>query len=308
MACYHPLEGYRSRERNESGKRSIVFSVKDGYADLPVSVPCGQCIGCRLDRSKQWAIRMQHEASLHQDNCFITLTYSDDKLPGDGGLCLRDFQLFMKRLRKRFSGQLIRFFHCGEYGDDTSRPHYHSILFGCNFSDRVLFSKSDSGHSVFVSPTLTDLWGLGHAVVGDFTFESAAYCARYVMKKINGDRLDVDACPTHYARLDESTGEIHTVEPEYATMSRRPGIGQGWFRKFSSDVFPDDFVVHDGMKVKTPNFYLNLHQKVHGEKLIERLKLARIKKARKHKADQTPERLRVKERVKLAQISTLKRS
>jgi len=246
---------------------------------------------------------MAHEASLHADNCFITLTYSDECVPGDGSLRLRDFQLFMKRLRKHFSDRSIRFFHCGEYGETTFRPHYHSILFGCHFSDRVLFSKSDSGCDVFVSELLTSLWTHGHAVVGDFTFESAAYCARYVMKKVGGDRAQ-----RHYQRIIAETGEVVDVVPEYATMSRRPGIGSGWFDKFSSDVFPCDFVVHEGNKVPVPKFYLNLHERVQGEKLVEKLKLARIKKASKHKDNNTPERLRVRERVKHAQISTLKRS
>ena len=128
MPCYTPLKGWRSQERTESGKRAITFRLREGYADMPVDVPCGQCIGCRLERSRQWAVRCMHEASLYENNCFITLTYNEDHIPSDGSLKKDHFQKFMKRLRKKF-GAGIRFFHCGEYGAELSRPHYHAILF-----------------------------------------------------------------------------------------------------------------------------------------------------------------------------------
>ena len=151
MACYHPMQGYRSAEVTKNGKRKIVFSPQKGYIDLPVKVACGQCIGCRLERSRQWAIRCVNEASLYRGNCFITLTYSDEYLPQNKSLDKRDFQLFMKRLRKEFSSERIRYFHCGEYGcsckvcglsaklcrrvgcgsfvEGLGRPHYHALFF-----------------------------------------------------------------------------------------------------------------------------------------------------------------------------------
>ena len=121
MACYTPLKGYRSTELTKNGKRKIVFNRNHGFADLPVTVPCGQCIGCRLERSRQWAIRCTHEASLWEKNCFITLTYNDENLPKDGSLDVTHFQKFMKRLRKKH-GAGIRFYHCGEYGDKFGFP------------------------------------------------------------------------------------------------------------------------------------------------------------------------------------------
>ena len=128
MPCFCPLEGWRSKDRSSTGKRKIVFNPRDALRDMPVTVPCGQCIGCRLERSRQWAVRCIHEASLHEDNCFITLTYDDAHLPTDLSLNVSHFQKFMKRLRKRF-GEGIRFFHCGEYGENFGRPHYHACLF-----------------------------------------------------------------------------------------------------------------------------------------------------------------------------------
>ena len=141
MPCYNPLKGYRSRTLNASGKRSIVFNLREGYVDQPIEVPCGQCIGCRLERSRQWAVRCVHEASLYKNNCFVTLTYSDDKLPSDGSLHFDHFQKFMKRLRRFYDDSRIRFFHCGEYGEQYSRPHYHCCLFNFDFVDKKFWKK-----------------------------------------------------------------------------------------------------------------------------------------------------------------------
>ena len=137
MACYQPLKGYYSKSRNPNGKRNVVFNPQMGYRDRPVTVPCGQCIGCRLERSRQWAIRCYHEASMYERNSFVTLTYDDESLPLGGTLVFRDFQLFMKRLRKQY-GAGIRFYACGEYGEKFGRPHYHVCLF--NFELMQLYN------------------------------------------------------------------------------------------------------------------------------------------------------------------------
>ena len=95
MSCYHPLKGFRT----PSG---VVFSELGRHDILgDIEIPCGQCIGCRMRRASDWTLRVMHEASLHSENCFVTLTYGRDKLPPDGSLEHRDFQLFMKRLRFR---------------------------------------------------------------------------------------------------------------------------------------------------------------------------------------------------------------
>ena len=151
-------------------------------------VPCGQCIGCRLERSRQWAIRCVHEASLHTDNCFITLTYSPDCLPSDGSLNHDDFQKFFKRLRKHIAPKKIRYYMCGEYGEDLQqpsklgRPHFHACLFGLDFDDKQLYIVRDDV-KLYTSATLEKIWGKGFVTIGDVTFESAAYVARYIAKK-----------------------------------------------------------------------------------------------------------------------------
>lgn len=300
MACFYPLKGYRSRARNPSGTRSIVFNPLDGLVDLPVTVPCGQCVGCRLERSRVWAVRCMHEASLYQNNSFITLTYSDNNIPYGNTLVKSDFQKFMKKLRFHH-GDGIRFFHCGEYGEKTFRPHYHALLFNFDFKDRVPWKQNSNGDMVFLSRELENLWGYGLTTVGDVTFQSAAYVARYIMKKVTGHLAD-----PHYQFVDGVTGEITQRQPEYVTMSRRPGIGTEWYRKFKMDVFPHDRVIMNGSKFRPPRFYDGLYEIDHPQK-FQRLKGRRKRNAAKHAENNTPERLLVREEVQLARTKRLKR-
>lgn len=299
MPCYQPIKGWFSRNRSATGKRSVVFNAKDGLNDLPIDIPCGQCIGCRLEKSREWAMRMVHEASLHEENCFVTLTYNDENLPSDYSLDKRHFQLFMKKLRKT-TGAKIRYYHCGEYGDHNNRPHYHACLFGYSFPDKVLWSVRD-GCRLYISELLNSIWGLGYCTIGDVTFESAAYVARYVTKKITGSQAK-----EHYQVCDPETGQIHQLEPEYATMSRRPGIGKGWYDKFKGDAYPSDFLVMRGSKMRPPKFYDLLYEAEDPEGMKD-IKRERLVKQTLAKEDNTTRRLYDKETVKKAQFKQLKR-
>lgn len=298
MACYHPLQGYYSPEITTSGKSRIVFDKNKGYADRPVNVPCGQCIGCRLERSRQWAIRCVHESQLHDENCFITLTYDDENLPRDGSLHHRDWVLFFKRLRKKY-GPGIRYYMCGEYGETTARPHYHGCLFGLDFDDKLLF-KETGDVKTYVSPTLTKLWGMGHATLGDVTFNSAAYVARYIMKKVTGQKA-----AEHYQTITEH-GEVFDRKPEYTQMSRRPGIAAGWLDKFQTDAYPSDFIVLNGTKMKPPKFYDRKYE-VENPATLEKIKGRRARRGRKQAPDNTPDRLAVKEKCANARLNQYKR-
>lgn len=285
---------------NSSGKRSIVFNQAEGFKDLPVDLPCGQCIGCRLERSRQWAVRCVHEASLHEDNCFITLTYAEEHLPEGGSLQKEDFQKFMKRLRKSVDFP-VRYFQCGEYGEEYFRPHYHACLFGFDFKDKVLW-KVVNDQQYFVSLELQRLWPFGHSTIGAVTFESAAYVARYITKKITGPGKE-----SAYEYCDENTGQVFDRVPEYVTMSRRPGIAAGWFEKFKSDVYPDDFVVMRGRKFRPPKFYKEKFE------LVSPLDAAKAKAERQvaaelHKDNNTWDRLSVREEIQYLKYDQLKRS
>jgi hypothetical protein len=296
MPCYHPIQAYRSRVRTKNGKLGIVFSKNEGYSDLPVTIPCGGCIGCRLERSRQWAVRCMHEASLYDDNCFITLTYDDDNLPVDGSLNKTHFQKFMKRLRKRSPGKTIRYYHCGEYGEENSRPHYHACLFNYDFPDKVQWKKG-----LFVSEKLAEVWPYGFSTIGHVTFESAAYVARYVMKKVTGK-----AAEDHYESVNAYSGEIYKIQPEYTTMSRRPGIGKGWYDQFKEETYNSDSVIVNSREVKPPKYYDSLYE-LENTKKFEIIKKTRKQKAIKYSENNTQERLIVREKVKKAQLDKLKR-
>lgn len=242
-----------------------------------------------------------HEAQLHDDNCFITLTYDEQRLPWGGTLVLGHFQKFMKRLRKRH-GAGIRFFHCGEYGGSTGRPHYHALLFGLDFDDKEWLKDNDQGDPLFTSSNLSSLWPYGHASVGALSAQSAAYVTRYALKKVTGHNAEA-----HYETMHESTGEIFQKRPEYVTMSRRPGIGARWLERFGDEVFPDDFVVVNGKERKVPKSYDKLLEKA-DPRLFARVKSERRRTGMAYSAERTPERLRVRERVCEARVGQLKRN
>lgn len=302
MPCFYPLQGFRARVANASGKRPIVFDVNHGFADLPVTVPCGQCVGCRIERSRQWALRCVHEAKQYERNCFITLTYADENLPDNMSLRVEDWQLFMKRFKSavRYNegkdiAKGIRFYHCGEYGDQFGRPHYHALIFNYDFSDKVYKRVNSAGDKIYTSDFLASLWDAGvkeQQEIGSVTYQSAAYCARYIMKKITGD----DAVAYYGER-----------KPEYTTMSK--GIGRGWFESNFADVFPHDFVIHEGKKHRVPRFYDNMFEQLPHDipTNILRIKHKRKKRALDHVEDNTPERRRTRESVMKARLSNLKR-
>lgn len=318
MPCYKPLEAWFGTETNPSGKRSIVFDKSRAmFPGDPLTLPCGQCTGCRLERSRQWAIRCVHEAQMHQDNCFVTLTFSpealarrsprigaDRSLPGSPySLDKRDFQTFMKRLRKHFNGKRVRYFQCGEYGEQYGRPHYHAILFGLDFSDKQLFRLTKTGERLYRSPTLEKLWPYGYSTIGNVTFESAAYVARYVMKKAAGDLVR-----DRYMGADLETGELVPIlEPEYCTMSRRPGIAADWFDEYADDCYPSDFITVRGKKMSIPKYYDRLRERTRPYE-IEQIKKLRKESAREHADNNTPERLAVREQVQLHKLKKLVRN
>lgn len=258
MGCYHPLKGFRFGSTVSGRDNIIVTSFAVDHIEIDeqgnirkaynrgissnsrlcipgseaIEIPCGQCIGCRLDYSAQWASRCLLEMKQHEHNCFLTLTYDDDHLHDiwtcrlsdhqeqiPSTLDKRDLQLFWKRLRK-YIGSDLRYYAAGEYGDTTGRAHYHAIVFGFDprnsdkFDDIRLYSSSDQGYNYYVSEKMNKIWQNGQVIIADASWESAAYTARYVMKKMKGIGASI------YNEL--------SIEPEFVTMSRRPGIGYNW--------------------------------------------------------------------------------
>ena len=238
---------------------------------------------------------------MHTENAFITLTYNDENLPADLSVDKRHFQKFMKRLRKSIEPKKVRFFHAGEYGEELGRPHYHAIIFGHDFPDKKKWKKSN-GQMLYRSDALEQLWPFGYCSIGAVTFESAAYVARYIVKKITGESAD-----DHYQIVDKETGEITQRSPEYITMSRRPGIGKTWLDRYKSDVYPSDFVVLQARKLKPPKYYDNQMDLAEPE-ILKKIKSKRVQGAKKNSTNQTPERLITREYIQLNKLKQLKRT
>lgn len=240
MSCLYPSQGYFKPMICQDGRPGRQFvpskAIYEVYASggNPIAFaqslgqeygqrPCRLCVPCKLKISREWAIRCIHECSLHEESCFLTLTYAPEHLPEYGSLRHEDFQLFMKRLRENTGLTGLKYYMCGEYGSKTSRPHYHVCLFGYNFKDLV-FYKNSKGFALFKSQFLTDTWKLGHCSVGACTFETCAYVARYVLKKVVGLQAI-----SHYG--------VRT--PEYGESSRRPGLGKAWYEAFKTDMLSE---------------------------------------------------------------------
>lgn len=240
-----------------------------------------------------------HEASLHDRNCFVTLTFADEHLPADLSLCVTHLQKFMKRVRKHFAPTRVRFYACGEYGELFQRPHYHLCLFGIDFADKYYWA-ANRGNPIYRSETLESLWTHGNATIGNVTFETAAYVARYVTKKRNGS-----LAKDHYQIVDPSTGEIFDRKPEFSVMSRRPGIGANWLSTYQTDVYPRDAVYVRGQFMKPPRYY-DLAYELFNPDAMEKIRQERRKQ--RNRKDNTPDRLASQETVMLAQHSNRTRT
>lgn len=293
-----------------NGKWPITFDPqKSAFKESSFEVPCGQCIGCRKKKAREWAIRIVHETKDNgqlkdgrYNSCFITLTYDPKHLPSDGSIRVEHFQKFMKRLRRKFGK--MRFFHCGEYGEvcrtcgkprkrslrqkvycrcekfksSPGRPHYHAILFGFRFPDEIAV-KGPRGQQVYYqSEELERIWGKGICTIGEVTMQSANYVARYITKKINGKLQRL-----HYINVNSETGEyISDRKPEYITMSRRPGIGKVHFEKWKDDYYPSDEIVMEGRKIGRPPRYYDYLFNADYPEIFEKIKERRIKDTRKY--------------------------
>ncbi|QCQ84644.1 replication initiator protein [Blackfly microvirus SF02] len=342
MPCYKPGRGRQAPDGTVTYYGHIQIAagklppLPKYFKDFPL--PCGKCTGCRLERSRQWAVRLMHEAQLHKKTSFVTLTYKNTELPGSAArniedslralrspqlrtaldrrahaearahddqepsLSKGDLKAFTNRLNtaahRRF-GNGVKYYACGEYGETTHRPHYHIAIYGEDFADDRIPWKLSNGHQLWRSSRLATLWPHGDADIGELTFESAAYIARYIMKKITGAKAH-----DHYKR--EKEGKEYWLEPEFNVMSRRPGIASRWFEQNHSDVYPHDHVISRGHPAKPPRYYDYLLEKI-DEHMYDYMKIAR-EEAPRQEGEETPARLAVRETVALAKLLQNKRS
>lgn len=277
--CTSPIDAWPASPDADS--RRLVFNPARSYRGAKsIRVPCGKCVDCRLAYAREWAIRCVHESTMHEASTFATFTYSDENLPSGYSISKRDLQLGHKRIRENHGP--FRYFACGEHGEAFHRPHYHSILFGLDFPDKVLWDRSPKGEALYRSPSLEKTWGLGRVLLGDVTFQSSGYVARYSLKKHKADDADAGVLRVH-----PLTGELVQQAAPFLLMSRRPGLGSTWFDRFAGDVFPSDFVVINGQRMPVPQFYKDRLD----ERAALRISAARKRRTALRAADNTERRL-----------------
>lgn len=331
MPCFHPWEPGPAM----------------GLGPLVKQLPCGQCAGCRLERSRQQAARCIHESKSHKYNTWATLTYDYDHLPQryntglihpktrqpiySGSLHPLHVPKFIRTTRKalvrgqyateiacdqimtvhsRYGGAApiprikadLRYYYAGEYGELYARPHYHICLFGLEFTDKRLIQVTDAGYKLYESKTLDILWPHGQHMIGDLTFETAAYTARYIMKKINGQKAD-----EHYTKIDHDTGEIFKIKPEFNESSRRPGLGREHYEKHKKDYYKKEKsqINIRGNHSKPPRYYDKQYEKTNPEH-YKILKFNRQMEAIKNKFNTSPARLKAEEIITQSKIKSLK--
>ena len=332
MQCYYPLRALWYGEMTDKGKKKYLIIGEKNAKEMsnkafktPIEeeqVPCGKCLACRLNYSKEWAQRCMLEAKEYEHNAFITLTYDPEHISmklganretGEvemvGTLVPEDLTKFMKDLRRyykyHFNHDNIRFYACGEYGPQTHRPHYHLIVFNLPIPDKEEFFTNANHDKVYTSKIIDEIWGKGLTSVGEVTWNSAAYVARYVMKKIKGPNAK---------DLYEKMG----IVPEFVRMSRKPGIARNYYEENKDKIYELDEIIMPGKKgvaqvVKPARYYDKLYD------LDEPEKMKALKEKRKQLAEEImaiklgktslnkKEYLKVCEANKEAQIKSLKR-
>lgn len=361
MSCYHPLSGIPIGINPETGKmnykivsynenlykekydmRKVIINNQEiEYDGNCITIPCGKCRGCRLDYSRQWANRLMCELEYHDSAYFVTLTYNPKYVPkayyadpetGEAKeiytLCKRDVQLFMKRLRKAFPDDHIRFYLCGEYGSETYRPHYHLIIFGLHLTDGYpwRWNREDGQNFVYYrSPSLERCWSkkceesttpltqmskvgnlyepIGNVEYSEVTWATCAYTARYVTKKLNGDAAKFY--------------ETFNLVPPFSLMSRKPGIGRQYYEDHP-DMFEREYLnlstPKGGLKFRPPRYYEKLFELDHPDEAKQRkdVKKAMAESAKALKLSQTElsylDMLAVAEEIKIKRTDKLKRS
>ena len=299
MKCENPVI-YKKRGIKDNGKQDLRYighmsDFSNGYDkhfDDPawcainnyVVIPCGRCICCRLNYSKQWADRLILASENIKYKYFITLTYDDvaieetkvrmynddDELVEGFSLVKDHVQRFLKRLRKyaiennKIDGEHIQYYLAGEYGDLNGRPHYHIILFNFIFDD-LESEYSKNGYNYYQSKVLTDLWTYGRTQVCDVTYETCAYVAGYVTKKVYGDKAQ-----KYYS--DKA------IIPEFCTMSRRPAIGRDLYEKQKDKIYSNDSMLllrgDKVFEIKPPRYYDKLFD-IEDHTKMNDIKLAR---------------------------------
>jgi len=286
MACYQPRHVWQLKNPNRDGKTPLQFSNPNSDAYKSIMIPCNKCFGCQLEKTRQWSVRIMHEAKLHPSSTFITLTYRKNPWT----LNKRDMQLFLKRMRKDLQKRniFIKFFQSGEYGGARERPHHHAIIFGYDFPDKIYRGKRGE-YPVYDSEELKKWWTHGRVEIGQLTVKSAQYVASYLTQRTK---------PLSWYKGRER---------EYSTMSRGGRTGHGlaynFYKKYHTDIYPRDIVFTTPERRGKPPAYYDYLLKKQNELTYKKIKLARACAAARVPADErSQERLIQKKSCKMAKI------
>jgi len=302
MPCFNPVHGYRGRTINpDTGKRPVVFNRADGYTDLPISVPCGRCIGCLQRRRDQWSIRIFEESKLSVYSSFLTLTYNDNYVPLKIleyneqtkkyihdfesyvylPLVKKDLQKYFKRVRAECPE--LRYFACGEYGSLNRRPHYHGIVF--NVPNDVLSAKWST----------PDGLPLGFVTTDEVTMESIHYVTKYMTDQKERDTYYPDVTVRPFQIMSKGLGKNYVDATKDYHLS-------GSFTEYTSP---------GGIKHSLPRYYSDRifteeQRKINGQKAIQEAMIkmekmsekdpmihVKLKKSKEYKASQTSKSKRV---------------
>ena len=317
MACYHPLKAAWYGELTEKGKKKYILENPEYEYISPIEtieIPCGKCIGCRIDYSKEWATRCMLEAKNYKYNAFITLTYNEENVRHTEGINIEtgetvdrltlhpeDITKFMKDLRRywkyHYNEDNIKFYLCGEYGETTGRPHYHIIAFNLHIRDLEPFFINKNKDQIYLSETINKIWKMGQTSIGEVTWQSCSYTARYVMKKLKG-------------KDSKEIYELLGIIPEFVRMSRNPGIGRSYFEKNKAEIYQtDELFIEDGKgKVLTlkPVKYFDRLFDLDSPEAMQAIKLQRKKNAIiSEKNRETKTNLTKKEYTKIKEINKI---
>lgn len=276
MACYQPITLWAQQQ--------YAWEVSHH------KVGCGLCLGCRKEQARHWTVRCLHESTQHDESVFVTLTYDEDWLPQYGTLSPEDSRAFIKRLRRYHEAtraetweRTLSYYLVGEYGDLSSRPHYHALLFGISFPDKRI-ARTDPSGNVWESKILSKLWRYGRSEFSTVTPGSAAYVTQYATKKVAAKDGGVEKFyddagnsfyhPRIYTRVDDRTGELVPVVPEYSRVSKNPAVGKRWIAKYYQDVYPRDYVLDESLTVQSDREYTDIKKMIRRQYpgIIESLK------------------------------------
>lgn len=302
-----------------------VWSIKEAkcYNHFEeAEVPCGKCLECTKRDMKGWTARALCEHSMHDCSCFVTITYNDEFLPDDAGLCRSEVKAFTDRLRteikRKYNGRKIVIFGCGEYGGNPGdpvktpegRPHYHLCIFGFDFPDKTIFKMSDSGFPLYRSSFLERIWSRdgapkGFCTVQNLEFGDMAYCAGYVDKKAlkkatAAKRYETPEAAQNYCGSVYFGKYVCSMkdgvfrEAEFRIFPTRPALGRNWLDKYFSDAYPSGFIVIDGKKFTVPKYFDKIAKERNPE-MFDKVKQERREKALLRVDENTPERRAVRE-------------